>query len=130
MKTPTRQGPGSKCGSGPGGIAGLPAPEPVWTHAQADAIYFAPRGADLDGDGKPEILITGGNEMPAVGEVVALDGATGAVRWRATAERQLYSSPVLLDVTGDGVKDVFVGGRLEAFMAVDGASGDGALALP
>ena len=113
-----------KCGSNGGGIAGLPAPAPVWTHAQADAIYFAPRGADLDGDGRLEIIVTGGSEMPATGEVVALDGATGAVRWRATADTQLYSSPVFLDVTGDGVQDVFVGGRLEAFMAVDGASGD------
>ena len=115
---------GPKCGSSGGGIAGLPAPAPIWTHAQADAIYFAPRGVDLDGDGRLEIIVTGGNEMPATGEVVALDGATGAVRWRATADTQLYSSPVFLDVTGDGVLDVFVGGRLEAFMAVDGASGD------
>ena len=102
----------------------MPAPAPIWTYAQADAIYFAPRGADLDGDGRLEIIVTGGGEMPAGGEVVALDGATGAVRWRATAETELYSSPVFLDVTGDGVQDVFVGGRLQSFMAVDGASGD------
>jgi outer membrane protein assembly factor BamB len=102
----------------------LPAPQPVWTHASAESIFYAPRGADLEDDGRLEVLITGGNERPAFGEVVALDGATGTVRWRATAETELYSSPVFLDVTGDGVKDVFVGGRLEAFMAVDGASGD------
>lgn len=115
---------GAKCGSGSAAIADLPPPEPVWTHASANGIYFTPRGADLDGDGKLEIIVTGGNEMPAWGEVVALDGATGAVRWRATAEHQLYSSAVLLDVTGDGIKDVFVGGRLEDFLAVDGASGE------
>ena len=113
-----------RCGSNGGGIAGLPAPTPIWTYAQADAIYYAPRGADLDGDGQLEVILTGGGEMPALGEVVALDGDTGAVRWRATAETELYSSPVFLDVTGDGVKDVFVGGRLQSFMAVDGASGD------
>jgi len=96
-------GAASKCGNSGGGLAGLPAPAPVWTHAQADAIYFAPRGADLDGDGRLEIIVTGGNEMPATGEVVALDGATGAVRWRATADTQLYSSPVFLDVTSDGL---------------------------
>ena len=27
-------------------------------------------------------------------------------------------------MTGDGVKDVFVGGRMAVFIAVDGASGD------
>jgi outer membrane protein assembly factor BamB len=118
------RGARSKCTSGDGSIAGLPAPTPVWTQASADSIYFAPRVADLEDDGRLEVLITGGNETPAFGEVVALDGVTGAVRWLATADRQLYSSPVLLDVTGDGVKDVFVGGRLEAFMAVDGATGE------
>jgi hypothetical protein len=115
--------PEATCGARAGGLAALPAPEPVWTFASADAIFYAPRGADLEDDGRPEVLITGGNESPAFGEVLALDGATGAVRWRATADTELYSSPVLLDVTGDGVKDVFVGGRLEAFLAVDGASG-------
>jgi outer membrane protein assembly factor BamB len=112
----------SRCG--PGGIAGLAPPEPIWTHTSPDSIYYAPRGVDLEDDGKVEILIGGGNEVPAFGEVVALDGETGRVRWRATADTELYSSPVLLDVTGDGVKDVFIGGRLQAFMAVDGASGD------
>src|SRR5262245_57335503 len=114
----------SRCGAVPGGIAALAEPEAIWTHAGADSIYYAPRGVDLEGDGKMEILIAGGNETPPFGEVVALDGKTGSMRWRATAETELYSSPVLLDVTGDGVKDVFVGGRLQAFMAVDGASGE------
>ena len=33
-----------RCGAA--GIAGLPPPAPVWTHASADSIYYAPRGAD------------------------------------------------------------------------------------
>ena len=122
--SPAGPGTSPRCGGNNGGIAGLPPPAPVWTHAQERSIYFAPRVADLDGDGKPEVVVTGGNEMPDIGEVVALDGASGDVRWRATSQEQLYSSPVFLDVTGDGVKDVFVGGRLSAFMAVDGATGD------
>jgi outer membrane protein assembly factor BamB len=112
---------GSSCGTGI--IADLPAPTPVWTHASANSQYYAPRVVDLDNDGKLEVLITGGSETPSFGEVVALDAATGFVRWQAGAEHDLYSSPVFLDVTGDGVKDVFVGGREETFMAVDGARG-------
>ena len=114
----------SACGIGRGGVAGLPPPTPVWTRASAQSIFYAPRVADLDDDGDLEVVLAGGNETPAFGEVMALDGKTGAVRWNATADTELYSSPVLLDVTGDGVKDVFVGGRLAAFIAVDGASGD------
>jgi outer membrane protein assembly factor BamB len=113
----------TKCGIGRGGVSGLPGPTPVWTRASSQSIFYAPRVVDLDGDGNLEVLLAGGNETPAFGEVMALDGKTGAVRWLATADAELYSSPVFLDVTGDGVKDVFVGGRMAAFIAVDGASG-------
>jgi len=114
----------SRCGAGPGGIANLPPPGPVWTRVSADSNFYAPRVADLDGDGNLEVVIAGGNEMPKFGELVALDGTTGAVRWYAPADAELYSSPVFLDVTGDGVKDVFVGGREATLVAVDGARGN------
>ena len=113
----------SKCGGGAGGVAGLPAPSPVWTRASADSIFYAPRVADLDDDGSLEIVIAGGNETPAFGEVMSLDAQTGGIRWRASADGELYSSPVLLDVNGDGIKDVFVGGRRATLIAVDGARG-------
>jgi len=113
----------AKCGAGPGGIAGLPPPTPVWTHPSADSIFYAPRVADLDDDGSPEVVIAGGSEMPKFGEVMALDAKTGATKWYASAEAELYSSPVFLDVNGDGIKDVFVGGRQTAMIGVDGAEG-------
>ena len=113
----------AKCGAGPGGIAGLPPPSAVWTRVSADSNFYTPRVADLDGDGRLEVVIAGGNEMPSFGEAIALDAETGAVRWYASVDAELYSSPVLLDVTGDGVKDVFVGGRQATLVAVDGARG-------
>src|SRR6478609_4398062 len=90
----------SSCGIGRGGVAGLPPPTPVWTRASAGSTFYTPRVADLDDDGDLEVLLAGGSEMPAFGEVMALDGKTGAVRWLAAAYAELYSSPVLLDVTG------------------------------
>jgi outer membrane protein assembly factor BamB len=90
----------------------------------ADANFYTPRVADLDGDGVLEVVLAGGNEMPAFGEVIALDATTGAVRWSAPADAELYSSPVLLDVNRDGVKDVFVAGRDATLIAVDGARGN------
>jgi len=112
----------SKCGAN-GGIPGLPPPRPVWTRRSANSNFYAPRVVDLDDDGTLEVVIAGGNEMPMFGELVALDAQTGAVRWAASADAELYSSPVFLDVTGDGVKDVIVGGRQATLMAVDGARG-------
>ena len=86
----------TSCGIGRGGVAGLPPPTPVWTRASAQSIFYAPRVADLDDDGNLEVLLAGGNETPAFGEVMALDGKTGAVRWHAAADAELYSSPVSL----------------------------------
>jgi outer membrane protein assembly factor BamB len=114
----------ARCGAtGNATVAGLQAPAPVWSHSAPNIVYFAPRGADLNGDGRPEIIVTGGEESPPDGEVVALDGVSGNLLWRVPALYQLYGSPVFLDVTGDGVKDVFAGGRHEEFFGIDGASG-------
>jgi outer membrane protein assembly factor BamB len=114
----------SRCGAGPGGVAGLPPPSPVWTRVTADANFYAPRVADLEDDGNLEVVIGGGNEMPAFGVVMAMDATTGAIRWSAPGDAELYSSPALLDVNRDGVKDVFVGGRQATLVAVDGARGN------
>src|SRR6185503_6481937 len=98
-------------------------PALVYSQPSAGIDYFSPRATDIDGDGDLEIFATGGSETPPHGEIVALDGTTGERLWRAEANQQLYGSPVFIDVTGDGVKDVFAGGRNEAFLGVDGASG-------
>jgi outer membrane protein assembly factor BamB len=112
----------SKCGAN-GGVPRLPAPSPVWTRRGANANFYAPRAVDLDDNGDLEVVIAGGNEMPMFGEVVAVDAKTGAVRWAAPADAELYSSPVFVDINGDGVKDVVAGGRQATLIAVDGANG-------
>jgi len=108
----------------PRDLASLPAPSLLYSRSSPAIDYFSPRAADLDADGELEIVATGGSETPPHGEVVALDGPSGDVLWQVDAEEQLYSSAVFVDVTGDGVKDVFVGGRNETFFGVDGASGE------
>lgn len=102
----------------------LAAPEPGWSHSVAEMVYFSPRGHDLDGDRALEIVASGGREVPPMGKVVALDAATGSLRWQVSARQQLYGSPVFLDVTLDGADDVFVGGRNKEFLAIDGESGE------
>jgi outer membrane protein assembly factor BamB len=87
-------------------------------------MYFSPRGVDLDGNGTLEIIVSGGLESPPSGEVLALEGDSGKLLWSVPADQQLYGSPVFVDVTNDGVKDVFAGGRNEQFLAIDGASGE------
>jgi outer membrane protein assembly factor BamB len=113
----------NKCGGVPGDIAGLPPPSAVWTRASAGSNFYTPRVADLEDDGNLEVVLAGGNEMPAFGEVMVLDAKTGGLRWQASADAELYSSPVLLNVDADGVKDVVVAGRDATLIAVDGARG-------
>jgi outer membrane protein assembly factor BamB len=113
----------SRCGA-PQSLDDLPAPRSVYARSSPNIDFFSPRAFDLDGDGDLEIVSSGGSETPPHGELVALDGPSGDVLWRVEADWQLYGSPVFIDVTGDGVSDVFAGGREMAFVAVDGASGD------
>jgi hypothetical protein len=39
------------------------------------------------------------------------------------ARDQIFGSPLFLDITGDGISDVFIGGRSAEFKAIDGKSG-------
>lgn len=85
----------------------------------------SPRLADLTGDGELDIVLgTGKNEWVASDTaVIALDGQTGKLLWQVGAPNQVVGSALFLDVTGDGIPDVFIGGR-GAFMAgIDGSSG-------
>jgi outer membrane protein assembly factor BamB len=117
--------PVARCGS-QGGVKleTLADPQLVWSHATAGTSYFSPRAGDLDGDGLLEVMVPHGQEMPPRGGVVALAGSSGDLLWEIPGRQQLYGSPIFFDVTGDGVGDVFVGGRNAEFLAVDGASGE------
>jgi outer membrane protein assembly factor BamB len=112
-----------RCDAADGIATALETPEMGWSHAAPEVVYSSPRAEDLNGDGRPEIIISGGRESPELGEVIALDGFDGSLLWQVPARQQLYGSPVFVDVTLDGTKDVFVGGRKKEFLAVDGASG-------
>ena len=60
-----------------------------------------PNLADLDGDGTVEVLITRSNVGIATC-LMALDGATGAFRWRTQDVMQGYVSNAVVDLDGDG----------------------------
>lgn len=57
--------------------------------------------ADLDTDGRPEILFTRSNA--GIDHcLTALDAATGGLKWRSPAEMQAYVSNAIIDIDGDG----------------------------
>jgi len=71
-----------------------------------------------------DIVIGGGLDgSPESRGVVALDGATGSLLWSFPTEDEIFGSAKFLDITGDNIKDVFIGGRYAEFYAIDGATG-------
>lgn len=85
----------------------------------------SPRGADLNNDGVLDIVMGAGkNEFQKTDRgILALDGKTGKLLWKQEAIDQVFGSATFCDITGDKVKDVFIGGRSPQFKALDGKSG-------
>ena len=85
----------------------------------------SPRTADLNDDGVLDIVIGAGEneEQHSRQGILALDGKTGNILWQAESDDQVYGSATFYDVTGDGVPDVFIGGRSPHFKALNGRTG-------
>ncbi len=77
----------------------------IW-RTTGDAVVHVPRVADLDGDGRLEV-IAGTNR----GDLLCLEAATGALRWRVEAGNMPEDPPGLADLDGDGVLDVVLTGH-------------------
>lgn len=64
--------------------------------------YASPAVADLDGDGKAEV-VWGSYDL------VALNGADGSLLWRAPSGNRVWPSIAVADLTGDGTLEIAVG---------------------
>lgn len=74
-------------------------------------MMSSPAIGDIDGDGKPEIVVGGGVFYTgAVGKKVyafRCDG-TMAPGWPVSVDGQVFNSPALADLDGDGILDVVI----------------------
>lgn len=85
----------------------------------------SPRAADLNRDGILDIVMGAGkNEYQVSNQgILAFDGQTGDLLWQQEAIDQVFGSATFYDVTGDGIEDVFIGGRSNQLKALDGKTG-------
>ena len=101
--------------------AALEAPVEKWRHGGCFASwcqtgwYSSPAIVDLDGDGRAEVA-WGSYDL------VALEGETGALRWRATNGSRVWPGVAVADLTGDGSVEIAVG-RGSDQLTVYGAGG-------
>jgi hypothetical protein len=64
--------------------------------------YSSPAVADIDGDGQAEVIW-------GAYDVVSLNGATGALEWRAANGSRVWPGIAVADLTGDGSLEIVVG---------------------
>jgi hypothetical protein len=95
--------------SAPASTAAVTAPVLKWSYGGCSAgpycqtgWYSSPAVADLDGDGQVEVVW-------GAYDVVALGGATGGLKWRATSGQRVWPGVAVADLTGDGTLEVVVG---------------------
>jgi outer membrane protein assembly factor BamB len=86
----------------------------------------SPRTCDLNRDGTLDIIMGAGkNEYQQSNQgILAFDGKTGDLLWEQESVDQVYGSATFNDVTSDGIKDIFIGGRSPHFKALNGNTGE------
>ena len=88
--------------------------------------FSSPRIADLNNDNVGDIILGAGKEEFKASDsaVIAIDGKNGKLLWKVSGIDQVFGSAAFLDITNDGIVDVFINGRSAQLFAINGKSGD------
>lgn len=85
----------------------------------------SPRACDLNNDGIKDIVFGGGTDgVYSNNGIMAINGSNGSLLWKRPARNEVFGSALFLDITNDGIKDVFMVGRQAQLLAIDGQNGN------
>ncbi len=98
----------------------------LWsTHIDTAVTFSSPKAVKITPDATMDIVMGGGRDgIPDARGVVAIDGDDGSILWEFAAEDEIFDTPVFQDISGDGLNDVFIGGRYGEFYAINGQTGN------
>nr|MDO8114776.1 PKD domain-containing protein [Candidatus Sigynarchaeota archaeon] len=102
-------------------LDGASTPRPgdlYWTRQTGDLIVSSPAIADVDADGKPEVIVGSYDSR-----VYCLNGGTGAIKWSFLTGGKIFSTPAIDDVDGDGNIEVFIGSYDNKLYCFNGRNG-------
>ena len=86
------------------GVGTITSPKLKWSYFTGNKIQGSPSIADIDGDGKMEIIVGSWDK-----NVYCLDGATGAKKWSYATGGKVESCPSIVDIDNDGKKEIVFG---------------------
>ncbi len=88
-----------------------------------DLTMSSPAVADMDGDGQVEVVFGSMSYASANGKVYCLSGADGTQKWAYPVGGDIWSSPAVADLDGDGHMEVVIGCDDSTVYCIDGLSG-------
>ena len=84
----------------------------IWKHQLNDTMWSSPAVGDIDGDGRPEVVVGGGNfyNRSDGHKVFAwhVDDGSSLAGWPVATSGSTMPSPALGDLTGNGIPEVVV----------------------
>lgn len=84
----------------------------------------SPRACDLNNDGIKDIVYGGGTDGAFSNNgIMAINGVSGQLLWKRPSRNEVFGSAIFKDITGDGIKDVFMVGRQAQLLAINGQNG-------
>lgn len=94
-------------------------------YLDTSTTFSSARATDLTTDGVLDLVIGGGLDGVAESNGVnAINGVDGSILWNFHTDEEMFGSAQFMDITSDGIEDVFIGGRYAEFYAIDGSTGN------